>query len=135
MKIDELDENILGEMKLNKRLKLKELAVSIGVPISTIHYRINRLKKAGILNKAIEINWKKLGYNSIILLFIKLEEGNLNIENIKQYSFIDRVFKLVDDYNFMIILRARDMEEAKLNIEKIRKMLPKHSIKTVIADE
>lgn len=135
MKIDEIDEIILGEMKLNRKLKLRELSTTIGLPISTIHYRIKKMKKAGILSKSIEINWKKLNYKSIALLYIKLLEKDIDIESLKQYPFVEKVFRIVDDYDILVIIRAKDIDDVKLNVNKIRSLLPNHSIKMVVADE
>ncbi len=134
MKLDEIDEMIIAEMKMNKRLKLKELSKSLDLPISTVHYRLSRLKKAGILNNTIEIDWKSLGYKNVVLLYVKTDK-NINIKTIKQYPFVESVYNIIDDYNLLIIIRAKDLEHVKSNVERIRNILPNHSLRLVIADE
>lgn len=134
MKLDDVDEMIIAEMKMNRRLKLKELSKSLDLSISTIHYRITKLKRAGILNNAIEIDWKNLGYKNVALLYVKTDK-DVNVKMIKQYPFVESVYNIIDDYNILIIIRAKDLEQLKDNTNRIRSILPSHSLKLVIADE
>ncbi|MEM0455724.1 MAG: winged helix-turn-helix transcriptional regulator [Candidatus Anstonellales archaeon] len=137
MKIDETDEFIIAEMKLNGKMKLRELAKTLDLPISTVHYRIKKLIREGILRKSVIVDWKRLNYN--ILGFVYLKIDGVKVDEVRkivrELPFVENTYSLLDDYNLMLIVRAKDMEDFGQNISKIRSIIPEHSIRVVFGDE
>ncbi|MEM0173794.1 MAG: winged helix-turn-helix transcriptional regulator, partial [Sulfolobaceae archaeon] len=49
IELDEIDQKILNILRYNAKKTLKELSDELGVPISTIRYRIKRLEENEII--------------------------------------------------------------------------------------
>ena len=62
LKLDEKDRELIEQLVLNSRQTIGKLAKKLGMPPTTIHNRIKRLEKEGvILNYTSNINYKKIG--------------------------------------------------------------------------
>ncbi len=75
--MDNIDKNILECYFENGRISIKALARRINSPQATVHYRIERLKKQGIiLPRSIPlINYPLLGYPSCYLFLIRTQRS------------------------------------------------------------
>ena len=77
IKLDQIDISILKVLNKDGRKPLIDIAKQLKVSSDTIRYRINNLKKSGIITGfGIKINYKKLN-NQYHLIFLKLQNMNL----------------------------------------------------------
>ncbi len=59
--IDNKDKQILSALQENSKISFKDLAKSLGVPVTTIWRRVKNLEEKGVIKKfTIEIDRKKL---------------------------------------------------------------------------
>jgi len=59
--IDNKDKQILSALQENSKISFRELAKSLGVPVTTIWRRVKNLEEKGVIKKfTIEIDRKKL---------------------------------------------------------------------------
>jgi len=84
--LDNLDFEILRELQIDCRTPLQEIAEKVGAPTSTVHYRVKRLERDGVLRSfrseqnmdldtmsVSERNWRKsLGFGRYTLLLERL---------------------------------------------------------------
>ncbi|TRM73882.1 AsnC family transcriptional regulator, partial [Sulfolobus sp. A20-N-F8] len=49
IRLDDIDEKILNILRYNAKRSLKELSDELGIPISTVRYRIKRLEDAQVI--------------------------------------------------------------------------------------
>ncbi len=77
-KIDEIDKKILKILQNNCKVKLREASNKLGIPKSTLHNRISRLKKEGIIKgcRAI-LDPFKLGYRTIAWVGLTVEPDKI----------------------------------------------------------
>ena len=69
--LDKKDHQILKELQLNSKLTTQQISKKTLIPITTIHNRIKRLEKEGIIQGyTVTLDHKKLGFD--ILAFILL---------------------------------------------------------------
>ena len=62
MAIDEKDRAVLAELLVNSKQTTSQLSKKLHMPITTIHNRIKKLEKEGIiLNYTLNIDYRKLG--------------------------------------------------------------------------
>ena len=62
MKIDEKDMRILGLLKENGALSTSRIAKSTRMPITTVHNRIEKLKREGVIRRfTVEVDYGKIG--------------------------------------------------------------------------
>ena len=75
--IDELDFRILSKLVVNADQPYTEIAKELFVSGGTIHVRIKKLKKMGIIKRAVlDIDYHKLGYDVTAFLGIYLEKSS-----------------------------------------------------------
>src|SRR3989338_5199694 len=72
--MDEKDEKILRLLKENSKSTTQQIAKKILIPITTIHNRIKKLEKEGIIKKySVELDNKKIGKNIAAYIHIVVD--------------------------------------------------------------
>jgi len=85
--LDERDLIILNELRKNAKLSSHSLAKKVGLPISTVHRRIKRMEKEGIIKGYYaSVDFEKIGKPIEALILINLAEG-------KEYIPLDQIKK------------------------------------------
>jgi len=90
LKMDKIDNKILVELVKNSRVPYTQLAKKCRISREVLNYRINKLKKRGIIHDLFtEIDAVKLGYVSA-LFFVRIKASHEKefIEYIKKSDFI-----------------------------------------------
>ena len=78
MNIDKTDRKILYELDLNARKPHSQIAKKLRINRSIVSYRINEMKKKGIIKGTfLELNNQLLGYYNV-RLFIKFSNAKLD---------------------------------------------------------
>jgi len=72
IRLDDTDEKILEILRYNAKKSLKELSDELGIPISTVRYRIKRLEDAQIIRGYVAIiDRVNLGLNVSLVMEIE----------------------------------------------------------------
>ncbi|MBS7615215.1 Lrp/AsnC family transcriptional regulator [Candidatus Bathyarchaeota archaeon] len=114
--MDYKDEAIIRILARQAHLSSRALSKMTGLPISTVHRRIQRLEAAGVIKgyKAL-INFEKTSKPISALLFVNLAEVAPNkghipkkdvFNKLKNYEEIEEVIE-VQAYNFDLMLKTR----------------------------
>ena len=119
--MDAKDEKILELLKENSKLTTHQIAKKILMPITTVHSRIKKLKKEGIIKKySIELDHKKLGksisaYIHIIVDYKSLKETKKMqhdlARNLKQHECVEEVAMVAGGIDIIIKVRVKDVDE------------------------
>lgn len=122
MELDNKDNKIIGILKEDSREPIKIIAKKTGIRPSTVHQRIQKLIKGGVIEKfTIKLNNKAIGENFIAFLLIKgttsdyINNKFLNTKNVKE------VFGVTGEYDVMVKLKFEDVEEFNDFIISFRK--------------
>ncbi len=92
--IDNLDREILTLLLHDARISYLEIARKLIVSGGTIHQRIDKLKKAGIIEGSqIKLNLKNLGYDVTVFLGVHLNNSRSLPEVIKQLKAYPEVLE------------------------------------------
>ena len=120
MQIDSKDIAIIAELKKNSRLSVRDIAKTAKLRPSTVHNRIQQLKKEGIIEKfTIKLNNKAVSENFIVFMAIKA--GKDLPESIFHNSHIKEAFGITGDYDLLLKLKFKDIDEFNKFIIKFRK--------------
>ena len=128
--IDETDRRILRVMQADGSLSVTEIAERIGLSQSPCSRRISRLTENGIiLGKTIILDRKKLGFNAIILVRIKLSShGRKSFEQFQQAVLripeVQVVQLMLGDYDFNVRVVVRDMDHFHALLQDQLVLLP-----------
>lgn len=117
------DEKILDILKNNARATCKEISKLTGLPITTVHNRIKKMEKDGVIKGyRVILDQKKRGYGLTAFILLKLNLGNMPKDG--GIAAQDKVTKIIGDINgieevhvvtgegdVLIKARAKDVED------------------------
>ncbi len=110
MKLDEKDHKIIEVLRDNSRISIRDLAKKTNLRPSTVHQRIKILKKENIIEKfTLKLNNKAIGENFIVFMLINTKK-DLD-ENFLSNKHIKEVFGITGEYDLIIKLKFKDVEE------------------------
>ncbi|AOL15498.1 AsnC family transcriptional regulator [Sulfolobus sp. A20] len=97
IRLDDIDEKILNILRYNAKRSLKELSDELGIPISTVRYRIKRLEDAQVIRGYVAlIDRVNLGLN--VSLVMEIETVPYSIKKVAQdlgeFSEVVRIYGL-----------------------------------------
>lgn len=112
--LDEIDRNILRILQIDARKSYREIQNKLGISIGTIHNRISKLKKNGVIEGyTLKLNNEKLGYKLTFLIRIncdgKFTEEILN--EIKDIPEVCSVFHTTGDQSAALICRFKGSDD------------------------
>jgi DNA-binding Lrp family transcriptional regulator len=120
MQLDTKDIAIIAELKKNSRASVRDIAKTTKLRPSTVHNRIQQLKKSGTIEKfTIKLNNSAVGENFIVFMAIKAGK-DLPTQAFRS-RHVKEAFGITGDYDLLLKLKFRDIEEFNSFIIKFRK--------------
>lgn len=99
----------------------RQIAKKTLLPITTVHHRIKKLKASGIIRKyTVKLDWAALGKNFVAyvlisanlpLLKLKKKSQHDLAQEIRRFSFVERVDIVSGGTDLVAIIRVKDVEE------------------------
>ncbi len=134
MALDQKDLAIIGLLKENSRFSIRDIAKKTGIRPSTVHQRITQLRKNNVIERfTIKLNNKEVGENFIVLLLIKTKPASLlDTKTLQNNLHIKEVFGITGEYDLLLKLKFRDIEEFNEFIIKFRKEQPVETTLTMV---
>ena len=127
--IDKKDEMILTELQKNARESTKKIAANIKIPRVTVHDRINKMVKKGVIKSFnVTVDYKKIGYSSEAFIFVSF----LSNPDVSQRELAKKISKLPGvyevhiisgEYDLLLKVRGKSLEDVgKLVVDKLRQL-------------
>lgn len=114
VELDKIDFDLLGILNLAGRESLITLAEKLKVSPDTVRYRMNRLKKSGVITGfGVKIDFRKLG-NSYHIIMLKLQ--NMDKQKYKKLETIAKTNK-----NMLIFIKTIGDHDIELELETTNK--------------
>lgn len=115
-KPDDLDLAILRELQVDCRIPLQEIAEKVGSPTSTVHYRVKRLERDGVIDGYYaNINPEKLGLDYLTVIQVRAAYGPGYHERIgKKLAIIPGVWAVyftLGETDFFVLTRSENKTE------------------------
>jgi len=126
--MDNKDEKILELLRENSKLTTHQISKKTLIPITTVHNRIKKLEKEGIIKKyTVEFDNKKLGKNLAafihitvdykLLKEIKISQQDL-AKKIKQNDSVEEAAMVTGLTDIIIKVRVKDIDELDYFVTK-----------------
>ncbi|MCH8328857.1 MAG: Lrp/AsnC family transcriptional regulator [Nanoarchaeota archaeon] len=122
MTLDKKDNLIIGVLKENSRMPIRDIAKKTGIRPSTVHERIKKLVKGGVIEKfTLKLNNKAVGENFIVFMMVKggtteyINDKMINNEKVKE------IFGITGEYDLLLKLKFMDVEEFNDFLIKFRR--------------
>lgn len=124
--IDPLSKVILNYLADNANASYKEIAERIGVAIGTVHGRVKKMMKAGIIRNArLIVDFSQLGYDLLVFIRVQLRD-DANLETFKQklseISRILEVYYLANPFQILIKAVAKNTEDLRRLLDQLTAM-------------
>ena len=118
--LNKKDQKIINVLKEDSRKSIRDIAKLTKLRPSTVHLRLQKLKKENIIEKfTVKLDNKAVDENFIVFLFVTTEDNLsktfLNSPNIKE------VFGITGEYDLLLKLKFKDIEEFNKFLIDLRK--------------
>lgn len=127
--LDKIDVRLLEELKHNSRENIASLSKKLGIPRTTVHYRIKKLLEEGIIEKfTIKPNYKKLNLGTTAFILARYDPAagltqREVAERISQIEWIYEVHIIAGEWDLLIKVRAPSAEDiGKIVVDKLREI-------------
>ncbi len=122
MALDKKDLAIVEYLKENCRYSIRDIAKRTGIRPSTVHQRINQLQKRDVIEKfTVKLNNKEVNEGFIVFLLIKTKPSASIDETIISSKHVKEVFGITGEYDLLLKLKFKDIEQFNSFILKFRK--------------
>ena len=125
--LDEIDVRILEILQKDCRVPLGQIAKALGIPKSTVHYRIRRLEAEGIIEGYYaKVNATNLGKDYITITFIRAKYGpsyhELVGEMLAKIPGVSAVYFVFGETDFLALVRSDSRDDFMKKLEKMTNM-------------
>ena len=129
--VDDVDVKVLGVLKENGRDTVRDIAKKLNLPITTVHNRLKKLKKGGVIKRfTIEPDYEKLGKGIAVFVSAsidhsKLVEGKKGIDGLKKqlhgFPEIEKIYAVTGEIDLILVVRVGSIKELdEFLIKKLR---------------
>ena len=114
--LDDLDCSILRELQRDCRTPLQEVAEKVGAPTSTVHYRVKRLEREGVIDGYYaRINPEKFGMDYITVIKVQATYGpgfgDRIGKRIAKLPGVWAVYFTLGETDFFVLTRSKNRDE------------------------
>ena len=125
--LDETDRRLLAMLQRDCRVPLQEVAEILGVPKSTVHYRIRKLEQDGIVEGYhAKVNATRLGYDYLAVVLVRARYGPKYHEKVgrrlAKVPGVSAVYYVLGDIDFIVLIRARDRDDYMQKLSQLSSM-------------
>lgn len=134
MSLDKKDLAIISLLKENSRLSIRDIAKKTGIRPSTVHQRITKLKKDNVIEKfTLKLDNVAVEENFIVFILVKTKPSTVFDNKLITNRHVKEVFGITGEYDLLLKLKFKDVEEFNQFIIKFRKEQPIETTLTMIA--
>lgn len=138
MKLDEKDHVIIDLLRENSRLSVRDIGKKTGIRPSTVHDRIKKLVKAGVIERfTLKLNNRAVGENFIVFMLVAGKPTEYVGDTLLKHRNIKEVFGITGEYDMVFKLKFQDVEEFNdfvINFRKLNKGVSKTMTMVVTAN-
>jgi Lrp/AsnC family transcriptional regulator for asnA, asnC and gidA len=109
--MDEIDRKILDIMREDAKMPYYQIANKVGIGTTTVHSRIQKLLKKGIIERfSAIINYESVGYDAFVVLGLSVEPDKIRdvAQKIAAYDEVQMVGVTAGDHDIVVELLGKD---------------------------
>ena len=124
-RLDELDRKILEILQDDARISFTDVGRKLDVGETTIRYRVNRLKKEGVITHFTALlDPRKIGQNITAIVLLKVDHKNIKISSKKLALFREyhHLFQTTGEYDLVSVVHTRNLTHLNELRGRIKKL-------------
>jgi len=119
-KIDDKDAKIIRVLRRNSRSAIRDIAKETGIRPSTVHQRMQKMAEEGIISQfTIKLDNSAADEGFIVFMFVTTNKDLP--QAFFQDSHVKEAFGVTGEYDLLIKLKFKDIEEFNAYIINLRK--------------
>ena len=127
--LDETDFKILNAILEGKRKGLKEISKFVKIPLKTVHDRITKMKKAGIVESvtSFEVNLEPLGYDQLAIVEIGVKNDSDRPKIVKfclKSNIVTSVYETAGTFDIVVMLRYKGSQKLYKFLDELYSRFP-----------
>lgn len=114
VKIDDIDKKILHLLNKDGRMSYREISRKLGVSVGTVHNRVEKLMKNGVIKKFVPvIDHSRLGYKLTAIIGVRVKGGVLRNweERTAYHKNVLAIYDVTGEFDAILIGKFRDTSE------------------------
>jgi Lrp/AsnC family transcriptional regulator for asnA, asnC and gidA len=112
MKLDDTDHRIIAALRQDSRRSIRELAKALGLRPSTVHQRITKLRKEGIIRRfTVKLDNAAVGEGFIVFMLVLGKPTQYVGKTLIDHPHIKEVFGVTGEYDLLFKLKFKDVAE------------------------
>ena len=122
--IDEIDKSIIEIINEDARTPYRQISRELDISVGTVHNRVDKLLKTGIIKKfAPIIDHKKLGYNLTSIIGVKVKAGQFpDWEENKSFNkHVLAIYDVTGEYDIFLIAKFKNTDELDKFVKNLLK--------------
>ena len=126
---DKDDMRMLDVLRADSSLSIRNIALKTKIPATTVHSRIRKMKKNGIIKRfTVELDMAKIGRPVSAFILMNANPKYLRAHNIDQehiadelvkHPLVEKVSSVTGRFDFIMHLRVKDIAELNNYIMKV----------------
>ncbi len=125
VKIDEIDKKLLNILQRDAKTPYSKIAKSIGISEATVHVRIKKLKKRGVIKKFQAIvDPEKIGKNILAIIAITCEPKKFEyvLERLSEMKDVYEIYDVTGEYYALIKVRVNNRDKLAKILDDVGKI-------------
>jgi len=122
--LDKTDKNIIKMINEDARTPYRQISRKLDISVGTVHNRVEKLLKTGIIKKFAPImDYKKLGYDLTSIIGVKVKAGQFqNWGNKKSFKkHVLAIYDVTGEYDAFLIAKFKDTDELDKFVKELLK--------------
>jgi DNA-binding Lrp family transcriptional regulator len=121
MKLDDKDHKIIGQLRINSRNSVRDIAKATGLRPSTVHERIRRLMNENVIERfTLKLNNEAMGESFIVFMLVSGTPTSYVGTPLLSNPHIKEVFGVTGDCDMLLKLKFKDVAEFNDFVIKFR---------------
>jgi len=121
--LDAKDSKIVNELKQDSRSAIRDIAKKTGIRPSTVHQRITKLKREGVIERfTVKLNNEAVGESFIVMMLVSTTEDLP--QSFFNDSHVKECFGITGEYDLLLKLKFGDINDFNDYVIKLRKNKP-----------
>lgn len=136
--IDAKDIRILEILQENAKISYTEISKNLGIPESTVRYRIEQLEKKGVITGYIAlVNPRKVGLPITAIMLIKIEPQEIRnaSEKLSHFNELRHLFKTTGIYDMISVVNAKDISHLNKLMDLVKYIKGVNEVVVYVATE
>lgn len=132
--LDKIDTTLLAALHMNGRLRLEDLARRVELSASSVHERLRRLERTGVIRRwTIVVAPEALGLSVLAFVDVRASQPCSQLaEPVGQIGEVEEFHALAGQFSFRLKLRARSTEHLLEIIERLKQIPGVEATETAI---